>query len=106
MLIAANSSSAHEGGHYTEKDVFNVWNLKNGSAVKGNFLLAKSDSLLLEQAYGKTFWVAIKDLQTADMQLAQYKIKKMNKASHDFSGIASQQTLFDKTFAHFSSLFS
>lgn len=103
MLIAANSSSAHEGGHYTEKDVLNIWNLKNGSAVKGNFLLAKSDSLLLEQAYGKTFWVAIKDLQTADMQLAQYKIKKMNNASHDFSGVASQQTLFDKTFAHFSS---
>ena len=70
MLIVAFCASAHEGGHYTEKDVFNVWNLKNGSAVKGNFLLAKSDSLLLEQASGNIFWVAIKDLKTSKFQLS------------------------------------
>ena len=76
-VFFSNSSFAHDGGHYTDKDVFNVWTLKNGQRIEGNFLSAKPDSLLLEQAFGKTFWVALKDLQTADLRLAQFKIKKI-----------------------------
>ena len=104
LVFFSNRLFAHDGGHYTDKDVFNVWTLKNGQTIKGNFLSAKPDSFLLEQAFGKTFWVALKDLKSADLQLALYKIKKMKDQFNGPSILTSQVDLYNKTFSHFPSL--
>ena len=46
---------AHSGGHYHHGDgtVYNTWQLKNGTPLKGNFLMNKGDVIYLEKENGK-----------------------------------------------------
>lgn len=85
---------AHSGGHYHHGDgtTFNTWLLKNGTPLKGNFLMSKGDIIFLEKENGKLLAVPIQDLCTQDQKLANYKINKLNEINQGFDNTSSNDT--------------
>lgn len=85
FLLTVNIVLAHPGGHYHKGDgtVFNTWQLKDGTVLKGNFSMGRDDMMLLEQEEGKMIKVAIPDLIDQDQKLARFKIKKYNRLNNE-----------------------
>lgn len=73
----ANELIAHPGGHYSQTDFFNSWQLIKGEIIKGNFSRAKDGLLFLEQANGKFMVIPINQLSAQDQKLANFKIQKL-----------------------------
>ena len=75
LMIRFSNVWAHPGGHYSNNDYFNTWQLANGNILKGNFLKGDPDTILLEQPGGKLAKVAINLLSAQHKKLARFKIK-------------------------------
>ena len=80
LMLSPTQSYAHSGGHYHQGDgtVYNTWQLKNGTPLKGNFLMNKGEVIYLEKENGKLLAVPIQDLSIQDQKLAHFKINKLN----------------------------
>ena len=81
LSLQSNFCIAHEGGHYHRNDgtVFNVWTLKSGEIIKGNFSSGNDNMLTLEQEEGKIIKVPLENLNDQDQLLARFKIKKFER---------------------------
>jgi hypothetical protein len=91
LLLGYNCNNifAHAGGHYQQNAVFNTWVLFNGQSIKGNFLLAKNEEIVLEQANGQIITIPIVQLSKQDQKLARYKIKQSTQLNQ---GITQTET--------------
>src|SRR6476619_937484 len=78
FIFCSAVSVAHPGGHYHKGDgnILNIWQLKNGEQVKGNFSKGNEDVIVLEQEGGKFISVPLENLCEHDQQLAAFKIKR------------------------------
>ena len=88
ILLITNplSTFANSGGHYHHGDgtIYNTWQLKNGTPLKGNFLMNKGDVIYLEKEDGKLLAVPIQDLSIQAQKLAKFKINKLNEINYNF----------------------
>ena len=87
LLLCSIFSFAHPGGHYHKGDgtIFNTWTLKNGTIIKGNFLMGKDDFIILELNEDKRVKIVITDLSEQDQKLANFKIKKFERLNNEFA---------------------
>ena len=87
LLICYAASFSHPGGHYHKGDgaALNIWTLKNGQQIKGNFLMGKADYILLEQEEGQMTRVSITNLSLQDQRLARFKVKKYKELNTHFA---------------------
>ncbi|MBC7721776.1 MAG: hypothetical protein H7068_07095, partial [Pedobacter sp.] len=86
LLICSIASFSHTGGHYHKGDgaALNIWTLKNGQQIKGNFSMGNADYILLEQEEGQMIKVSITNLSIQDQQLARFKVKKNEALNAQF----------------------
>ena len=90
FLVYSTYSFAHPGGHYQGAGaVFNNWQLKNGTIIKGNFSMGKDNFILLEQANGDLVKVPLENLSEQDQLLARFKIKKYEQLNIGSGNISS-----------------
>ena len=94
LMLSPILSHAHSGGHYHHGDetVYNTWQLKNGTALKGNFLMNKGEVIYVENEDGKLLAVPIQDLSIQDQKLANFKINKLNGINFQFDNPTQVQT--------------
>jgi hypothetical protein len=86
IMVFSNVVKAHPGGHYSsnEQVVFNIWQLKNGTSIKGNFSFGKDNFIMLENERGSLVKIMLDDLSPQDQKLANFKIKKYEALNEMF----------------------
>ena len=84
FILQGTNLMAHSGGHYHKGGgiKLNIWRLKSGEIVKGNFSFAKDDRIFLEQEEGVMKAIVMDDLIYQDQQLAKFKIKKYTELNY------------------------
>lgn len=90
LILSISNIYAHPGGHYHKKDgtVFNIWQLKTGEQIKGNFSMGNSQYIVLEQEEGKLVKLPISDLSEQDQKLARFKAKRFERLNEEYNAQA------------------
>ena len=85
LLLLSLKLNAHQGGHFSQREVLKVWHLKNGETVSGNFLYSTTKEIILEQNGGNLVRIPTAILAKNDLKLALFKIKKYTQIHQDYT---------------------
>ena len=85
LLLLSLKLNAHQGGHFSQREVLKVWHLKNGETVSGNFLYSTTKEIILEQNGGNLVRIPTAILAKNDLKLALFKINKYTQIHQDYT---------------------
>ena len=85
LLLLSLKLNAHQGGHFSQREVLKVWHLKNGETVSGNFLYSTKKEIILEQNGGNLVRIPTAILAKNDLKFALFKIKKYTQIHQDYT---------------------